>query len=220
MILRWKSCAAGIPPGNDPNLARCHGIPPRMVAYAVCAEAGWSPRRRSSWAKRRFVIEPSSAQAVGTSDASMRSAVSHGNQNSPPQSAASSAAADRALTTETASRTWARSVSRGAISGHTGAVIWHFVLSSASRDNLDTFVGASPRRGTGARKEIVYVARDRGLERPSGMARDDPASTVSRDKGHRLQPSGSDLALSPRPWCCRSACASALLLAWPLRRST
>jgi hypothetical protein len=40
----------------------------------------------------------------------------------------------------------------------TGAVILHFVLSSASRDNLGTFVGASPRRGTGARKEIVYVA--------------------------------------------------------------
>jgi hypothetical protein len=28
MILRWKSCAAGIPPGNDPSPARCHGIPP------------------------------------------------------------------------------------------------------------------------------------------------------------------------------------------------
>ena len=43
---------------------------PHMVAD-VCAEAGWSPRRRSSWAKQRFVIELSSAQAVGTSDASM-----------------------------------------------------------------------------------------------------------------------------------------------------
>jgi hypothetical protein len=37
---------------------------PRMVAD-VCAEAGWSPRRRSSWAKRRCGIEPSSAQAMG-----------------------------------------------------------------------------------------------------------------------------------------------------------
>ncbi len=53
-------------------------------------------------------------------------------------------------------------VSVWAVSGHTGAVIWHFALSSAPRDNLDTFVGASPRRGTGARKEILYVADEDG----------------------------------------------------------
>jgi hypothetical protein len=43
-------------------------------------------------------------------------------------------------------------------SQYTGAVIWHFVLSSAPRDNLDTFVRASPRRGTGVWKVILYVA--------------------------------------------------------------
>ena len=53
---------------------------------------------------------------------------------------------------------WARSASPGAVSVHTGAVVWHFALSSAPRDDLDTFVGASPRRGAGARKEIIYVA--------------------------------------------------------------
>ncbi len=37
-------------------------------------------------------------------------------------------------------------------------MIWHFVVSSAPRDELDTFVGASPRRGTGVWKEILYVA--------------------------------------------------------------
>jgi hypothetical protein len=37
-------------------------------------------------------------------------------------------------------------------------VVWHFVLSSASRDDLDTFVGASPRRGAGVWKDIRYVA--------------------------------------------------------------
>ena len=50
-------------------------------------------------------------------------------------------------------------VSKGAmISVHTRAVVWHFALSSAPRDELDTFVGASPRRGTGVWKEIIYVA--------------------------------------------------------------
>ncbi len=132
---------------------------PRMVAD-VCAEAGWSPRRRSSWAKRRVVIEPSSAQAMGTSTASTRPAVSHGNQTSAPQSAASSAAADRAVTSETASRTWARS--ECGQSRCTGEVIWQFALSSASRDDLDTFVGASPRRGTGVWRDILYVAGEDG----------------------------------------------------------
>jgi hypothetical protein len=98
---------------------------------------------------------------------------------------------------------WAISVHR--------QVIWQFALSSASRDGLDTFVGASPRRGT----DIRHVAGEewvplrsvhfcRGDEckhdgtridheecHRGGMARDDPASTVSTDKGHRLQPSGS-----------------------------
>ncbi len=41
---------------------------------------------------------------------------------------------------------------------HTGAVVWHFALSSAPRDDLDTFVGASPRRGTGVWRDILYVA--------------------------------------------------------------
>ena len=44
------------------------------------------------------------------------------------------------------------------VDGNSGAVIWHFVLSSASRDNLDTFVGASPRRGTGVWRDILCVA--------------------------------------------------------------
>jgi hypothetical protein len=77
------------------------------------------------------------------------------------------AAADRALaTSKAASRTWARSASPGAISVQTGAVTLHFVLSSASRDNLGTFrvvgPGASPRRGTGVWKEILYVAGEDG----------------------------------------------------------
>ncbi len=46
----------------------------------------------------------------------------------------------------------------GGVYGNSGAVIWHFVLSSASRDNLDTFVGASPRRGTAVWRDIRYVA--------------------------------------------------------------
>ncbi len=45
-----------------------------------------------------------------------------------------------------------------AISVHTGEVVWHFALSSAPRENLDTFVGASPRRGTGVWRDILYVA--------------------------------------------------------------
>jgi hypothetical protein len=42
--------------------------------------------------------------------------------------------------------------------GSSGAVMLHFVLSSAPRDDLDTFVGASPRRGTGVWRDTLYVA--------------------------------------------------------------
>jgi hypothetical protein len=157
ILLRWKSCTADIPLGMISTRQGATVSLPRMVVD-VCSEAGWSPRRRSSWTKRRFVIESSTAQAMGTSTASMRPAVSHGNQNSPPQSAASPAAADRAVISETASRTWARSASPGAISVHTGAVIVYFALSSAPRDELYMFVGASPRRGTGVWRDILYVA--------------------------------------------------------------
>ena len=98
--------------------------------------------------------------AMGTSTASTRPAVSHGMQISPPQLAASSAAADRAVTSKTASRTWARS--ECGQSRCTGEVIWQFALSSALRDDLDTFVGASPRRGTGVWRDILYVAGEDG----------------------------------------------------------
>jgi hypothetical protein len=135
---------------------------PRMVAD-VCAEAGWSPRRRSSWTKRRGMIEPSSAQAVGTSAASMRPAVSSGNQNSPPQSAASSAASDRALIEDGIALMRGRGRRLQGRSRCTlGAVIWHFALSSAPRDELETFVGASPRRGTGVWRDTLYVAGEDG----------------------------------------------------------
>ena len=117
MILRWKSRAASIPPGMIPTRRGAMVFHPRMVAD-VCAEAGWSPRWQSSWAKRRGMIEPSSAQAMGTSAASMRPAVSHGNQNSPPQSAASPAASDRALIEDGIACVGAVGVSKGGLGAH------------------------------------------------------------------------------------------------------
>jgi hypothetical protein len=83
MILRWKPCTADIPLGMISTRRGATVSHPRMVVD-VCAEAGWSPRRRSSWAKRRGGIEPSSAQAMGTSTASMRPAVSSGNKSLAP----------------------------------------------------------------------------------------------------------------------------------------
>ena len=49
-----------------------------------------------------------------------------------------------------------------AVSVHTGAVLWHFNLSSVSSDQLDTFVGASHRRVVGLWEDMMYVAGEDG----------------------------------------------------------
>jgi hypothetical protein len=156
ILLRWKPCAASIPPGMIPTQRGAMVSHPRMVAD-VCAEAGWSPRRRSSWAKRRVVIEPSSAQAMGTSTASMRPAVSHGNQNlAPAVSGVFGGSGSSRYIEDGIAYVGAVGVSRGDLGAHRRGDLALCPLQCT--EGLDTFVGASPRRGTGIWKEILYVA--------------------------------------------------------------
>ena len=64
--------------------------------------------------------------------------------------------------------------------GNSGAVMLHFVLSSASRDNLDTFVGASPRRGTGVWRDTLYVAGEEWVPlRSVHFSRDDECDVMA-----------------------------------------
>jgi hypothetical protein len=103
-----------------------------------------------------------------------------GNRNSPPQSAASSAAMPPARHPSRIAepkhrrrhrvrRTWARSVSGR--SRYTGAVVWHFAISSAPRDELDsgTFVGEVG--AAGADSESRSEARGPGSGEASSMLR-------------------------------------------------
>ncbi len=73
----------------------------------------------------------------------------------------------------------------GGVYGNSGAVIWHSgfvrVLSSASRDNLDTFVGASPRRGTAVWRDIRYVAGEERVPlRAEHFCRGDECNVMAR----------------------------------------
>ncbi len=50
-----------------------------------------------------------------------------------------------------------------AVDAATGAPLWQFNLTTPAANDLDTFVGASPRLGTGAFSDVLYVAGEDGV---------------------------------------------------------